>query len=67
MKEVAAKIQDKGVLNPCYVSVTTVSNVSECGKRIEHLLLESLDNPIETEIHSQLETDKLVYILKQVA
>ena len=46
MKEVAAKIQDKGGLIPCHVSVTKVNNVCDCGKRIEHLLLESLDNPI---------------------
>ena len=53
-KEVAAKIQDKGGLNPCHVSVTMVNNVCDCGKRIEHLLLESLDNPEEI----QIERDK---------
>ena len=53
-KEVAAKIQDKGGLNPCNVSVTVVNNVCYCGKRIEHLLLESLDNPKEI----QIERDK---------
>ena len=50
MKEVAAKIQGKGGLNPCHVSVTVVNNVCNCGKRIEHLLLESLDNSIEMKI-----------------
>ena len=50
MKEVAAKIQDKGGLNPCHVSVTMVSNVCDCGKRVEDFLLESLDNSIEIEI-----------------
>ena len=45
MKEVASKIQDKGGLNP-----TMVNNVCDCGKRIEHFLLESLDNSIEIEI-----------------
>ena len=53
-KEVAAKIQDKGGLNPCHVSVTMVNNVCDCGKRIEHLLLESLYNPEEI----QIERDK---------
>ena len=53
-KEVAAKIQDKGGLNPCHVSVTMVNNVCDCGKRIERLLLESLDNPEEI----QIERDK---------
>ena len=57
MKEVAAKIEDKGGLNPCHVSVTIVNNVCDCGKRIEHLLLESWDNPIEIEIDSGLEID----------
>ena len=57
MKEIAAKIQDKGGLNPCHVSVTMVNNVCDCGKRIEHLLLESLDNPKEIEIESELEID----------
>ena len=38
MKEVAAKMQDKGGLEPCQVSVSMV-NVCDCGKRIEHLLL----------------------------
>ena len=57
MKEVAAKIQDKGGLNPCHASVTMVNNVCDCGKRIEHILLESLDNPIEIELDSELETD----------
>ena len=50
MKEVASKIQDKDGLNPCHVSVTMVNNVCDCGKRIEHFLLESLDNSIEIEI-----------------
>ena len=27
-----------------------VNNVCDCGKRIEHPLLESLDNPTETEL-----------------
>ena len=58
-KEVAAKIQDKGGLNPCHVSVTMVNNVCDCGKRIEHLLLESLDNPEEIQIErdKQIELD----------
>ena len=50
MKEVAAKLQDKWGLNPWHVSVTMVNNVCDCGKRIEHPLLESLDNPTETEL-----------------
>ena len=33
-----------------------VSNVCDCGKRIEHLLLESLDDPREIEIDSELGT-----------
>ena len=56
MKEVAAKIRDKGGLMPCHVSVTMVNNVYDCGKRIKHLL-ESLDNPIDIEIDSELEID----------
>ena len=69
MKEVAAKIQDKGGLNPCHVSVTMVNNVCDCGKRIEHLLLENLDNLIEIEIDSELAVDNAMedYIHKQVA
>ena len=57
MKEVATKVQDNGGLKPCYLSVTVVNNICNCGKRIEHLLLESLDNPIEIEIESELETE----------
>ena len=57
MKEVATKVQDKGGLKPCHVSVTVVNNICNCGKRIEHLLLQSLDNPIEIEIESELETE----------
>ena len=34
-----------------------VNSVCDCGKRIEHILLENLDNPIETEIESELEID----------
>ena len=34
-----------------------LSNVCDCGKRVEHLLLESLDYPIEVEIDSELEID----------
>ena len=49
-KGVALKIKDKGELKPSHVSVTMVNDVSDCGKRIEHLLLESLDKPIEIEI-----------------
>ena len=60
MKEVAAKIQDKGGLIPCHVSVTLVNNVCACGKRTQHLLLESLDNPIDIEIDSELEIDDAV-------
>ena len=50
MKKKATKIQDKDGRNPCHVSVTMVNNVCDYGKRIEHLLLESFDNPIEIEI-----------------
>ena len=57
MKEVAAKMQFKGGLNPCHVSVNMVNNVCVCGKRIKHLLLESLYNLIEIEIDSELEID----------
>ena len=57
MKEVAAKIQDNGGLNSCHVSVTMVNNICDCGKRIKHLLLENLDNPIEIEIESELEIE----------
>ena len=60
MKEVATKVQDKGGLKPCHVSVTVVNNICNCGKRIEHLLLESLDNPIEIEIESELETENSI-------
>ena len=56
MKEGAAKIQDKGGLIPCHVNVTMVNNVCDYGKRIEHLP-ESLDNPIDIEINSELEMD----------
>ena len=41
LKEVAAKIQYKCGPNPYHVTVTLVTNVCDCGKRIEHLLLES--------------------------
>ena len=34
-----------------------VNNVCDCGKRIEHVLLESLDNHMEIEIDSDLEND----------
>ena len=60
MKVVAAKIQDKDGLNPFHVSVTMVNNACDCVKRIEHLLLESLDNPIEIEIDSGLEIDNAI-------
>ena len=60
MKEVAAKIQDKDRLNPCHVSVTVVYNVCDCGKRIEHLLRESLGNLIETEIDLKIEVDNVM-------
>ena len=58
--EVAAKIQYKGGPNPCHVSVTMVTNVCDCGKRIEHLLLESQDNLIEIETDSELKIDNAV-------
>ena len=57
MKEVATKVQDKGGLNPCHVSVTMVINICNWGKRIDYLLLESLDNPIEIEIELELEIE----------
>ena len=57
MKKVAAKIHDKRGLNPCHVSITMVNNVCDCGKRIEHLLLESLDNPLQIEKDSKTEID----------
>lgn len=55
MKKVAAKMQDKGGLKPCNISV---NNICDCGKRIEHLLLENLDNPIDIEIDSELEINQ---------
>ena len=57
MKEVATKVQDKGGLNPCHVSVTMVNNICNCGKRIDYFLLESLNNPIEIEIELELEIE----------
>ena len=60
LKEVAAKIQYKGGPNPCHVSVAMVTNVFHCGKRIEHLLLESKDNLIEIETDSELKIDNAV-------
>ena len=35
-----------------------VNNICDCGKRIEHLLLENLDNPIDIEIDSELEINQ---------
>ena len=57
LKEVAAKIQHKGGPNPCHVSVIMLTNVCDCGRRIEDLLLESLDNLIEIETDSELKID----------
>ena len=57
MKEVAAKMQDKGGLTLCCISVTMVNNLCGCGKKIEHLLLKRLDNPIDIELDSKLEID----------
>ena len=57
MKEVAPKIQDKDYLKPCHVSLTMGNSICDFRKRINHLLLESLDNPIEEEIDSELEID----------
>ena len=57
MKEVAGKIQDKLWLNACHVSVTMANNFCGCGKRIKHLLLESLDNPVDIEKESKLEIE----------
>ena len=37
-----------------------VNNICDCGKRIKHLPLESLDNPIEIEIDSRLEIDNAI-------
>ena len=34
-----------------------INNACDCGKKIEYLLLESLDNPTETGIDSELEID----------
>ena len=34
-----------------------MAHVFDCGNRIEHLLLESLDNPIEVEVDPELEID----------
>ena len=58
MKEVAAKMQDKGGPKPCNIIVTMVSNICDCGKRIEHLLLENLNNPLDIEIDSVLEINQ---------
>lgn len=34
-----------------------VNGVCDCGKRVEHLQLESLENPIDTQKDSELEID----------
>ena len=39
------------------VTVTMLNNVCDCVKRIEHLPLECLDNPIQIEVDSELEID----------
>ena len=57
MNKVAGKIQDKGGRNPCHLGVTMVDNVYNCGKSMQYILLEGLDNPIEIEIDSELGID----------
>ena len=55
MKEVAAKMQGKGGLKTCHVSITMVNNVCDCGKIIEHL-----HHHTDIEIDSELETDNVM-------
>ena len=61
MEQVTHKIQDKGGIKPCNVSLCIVDSLCNCGKTVNHLLLEDISSEIEVEYRPSEENDELLH------
>ena len=60
MEQVMHKIQDKGEIKPCNVSLYMVDCLCNCGKIVNQLLLEDISAEIETEYRTSEENEELL-------
>ena len=60
MEQVTHKIQDKGEIKPCNVSLYMVDSLCNCGKTVNQLLLEDISAEIEIEYRPSEENDELL-------
>ena len=49
VEQVTHKIQDKGEIKPCNVSLHMIDSLCKCGKTVNQLLLEDISAEIEIE------------------
>ena len=61
MEQVTHKIQDKGGIKPCNVSLCIVDSLCNCGKTVNHLLLEDISAEIEVEYRPSEGNDELFH------
>ena len=59
MEHVTRKIQDKGGIKSCNVSIYMVDSLCNCGKNVNQLLLEDVSVEIEIEYRPFEEDDEL--------
>ena len=60
MEQVTHKIQDKGGIKPCNLSLYMVDSLCNCGKTVNQLLLEDISVEIETKYRPSEENDELL-------
>ena len=59
-EQVTHKIQDKGRIKPCNLSLYMVDSLCNCGKTVNQLLLEDISVEIEIEYRPPEENDELL-------
>ena len=59
MEQVTHKIQNKGGIKPCNLSLYMIDSLCNCGKTVNQLLLKDISAAIEIEYRPSKENDKL--------
>ena len=60
IEQVTRKIEDKGGIKPCNVSLYMVDSLCNCGKTVNQLLLEDISAEIEIEYRPSEENEELL-------
>ena len=60
MEKVTHKMQDKGGIKPCNVSLYMADSLCDCGKTVNQLLLEDISADIQIKYRTSEENDELL-------